>query len=131
MPKAKKNKTILQSKPGLLKSEREQKQKSKPQTKTHGSLKPTKQHTKTKQWSSNTDGGKRLLTCCSVIDRQAAFAIQKLVEADETKKKGASLKSLTLAPHIKEKRATYAVTCQALKCKSYALPSGQTHEQQS
>ena len=42
--------------------------------------------------------------------------MQRLLTADETRSKGASLKSLTLAPHIQHKRATYAVTCQVLQC---------------
>lgn len=54
--------------------------------------------------------------CINVIHRQAAFAVQRLLTADETRSKGASLKSLTLAPHIQHKRATYAVTCQVLQC---------------
>mmetsp|Transcript_40301 Transcript_40301/g.89498 ORF Transcript_40301/g.89498 Transcript_40301/m.89498 type:complete len:538 (+) Transcript_40301:127-1740(+) len=57
----------------------------------------------------------RGIKCSSVIDRQAAYAVERLVEADASKSKGASLKSLTLAPNIVNKRATYAVTCQVLK----------------
>lgn len=59
----------------------------------------------------------RLLQCKSVVDRQAAWAMQRLVEADEGRGRGATLKSLTLAPHIQAKKATYAVTCQAMKCR--------------
>ncbi len=54
--------------------------------------------------------------CRSVIDRQAADAVAKLVHAAETHQSGATIKSLTLAPHIVHKKATFAVTCQTLKC---------------
>jgi hypothetical protein len=99
----------------------------------------------------------RSLVCKSIIDRQAAHALEVLVEADkanssgsssigETSKghlqqqdivrqesmasvagtvsstvmgrspnRGATLKSLTLAPHVHEKAATFAVTCEVLK----------------
>ncbi len=64
------------------------------------------------------------LQCMNPIHRQAAFAVQRLVTADATKSKGASLKSLTLAPHIENKRATYAVTCQVLKCEGACHGAG-------
>ncbi|KAG2499505.1 hypothetical protein HYH03_002452 [Edaphochlamys debaryana] len=51
----------------------------------------------------------------STVHQQAAFAVQRLLEADRDRRHGASLKSLTLAPHIVAKKATYAVTCQVLK----------------
>ncbi len=54
--------------------------------------------------------------CISTVHQQAAFAVQRLLEADSSRKHGASLKSLTLAPHVVAKKATYAVTCQVLKC---------------
>ena len=52
----------------------------------------------------------------SVIDRQAAAALGKLLAADSARSGGASIKSLTLAPHVVEKKATHAVTCNTLKC---------------
>ena len=58
-----------------------------------------------------------ILYAASIIDRQAAFAVEKLVEAHAAKRGGASLKSLTLGPRVVEKKATHAVTCQVLKCK--------------
>ena len=64
--------------------------------------------------------------CANVIHRQAASAVMRLVVSDSTKTKGASLKSLTLASHVQHKKATYAVTCQVLKCECPAattLPS--------
>ncbi|BDA47879.1 probable 28S rRNA (cytosine-C(5))-methyltransferase [Coccomyxa sp. Obi] len=51
----------------------------------------------------------------SVVDRQAASAIAKLLHADATGMGGASLKSLTLGPTIQAKKATYAVTCETLR----------------
>lgn len=52
----------------------------------------------------------------SVIHRQAAVAVGKLLAADATRSGGANVKALTLAPHIAEKKATYAVTCNTLRC---------------
>ncbi|GLC36293.1 hypothetical protein PLESTM_000428100 [Pleodorina starrii] len=53
----------------------------------------------------------------SIVHQQAALAVQRLLEADSSRQHGASLKSLTLAPHVEAKKATFAVTCQVLKCK--------------
>ena len=61
-------------------------------------------------------GSSRYWRCMSVVDQQAAFAVQRLLQADSSRSNGASLKSLTLAPHIVAKKATYAVTCQVVKC---------------
>ena len=49
------------------------------------------------------------------MDRQAARAVQQLLQADASGRGGASIKSLTLAPSIEAKKATHAVTCQTLK----------------
>lgn len=51
----------------------------------------------------------------SVIHRQAALAIAKMLHADATGTGGASIKSLTLSPTIQAKKATYAVTCETLR----------------
>jgi putative methyltransferase len=56
--------------------------------------------------------------CHSIADRQAATAIKKLLAAQANGRHGASIKSLTLAPHIQAKKATFKVTCETLK----ALP---------
>eukprot|EP00897_Mesotaenium_endlicherianum_P009684 jgi/Mesen1/8744/ME000052S08166 len=50
-----------------------------------------------------------------IVRRQAAGALGKLLAADAAKKGGASIKSLTLAPTIVAKKATYALTCQTLR----------------
>lgn len=55
------------------------------------------------------------LFATSEILRQAAYAVGRLVEADETGKRGVSLKSLTLGSHVKQKKAVYAVTVETLK----------------
>jgi hypothetical protein len=68
------------------------------------------------QGSSSRQHQGRQLQPQGVVDRQAAYAVQALVEADEGRGKGVTLKSLTLAPHITAKKATYKVTCEALKC---------------
>ena len=54
-------------------------------------------------------------SCQSEIDRQAASCVGKLLAADASKRGGASIKALTLAPHINAKKAVYAVTCQTLQ----------------
>ncbi|KAI8463734.1 MAG: S-adenosyl-L-methionine-dependent methyltransferase [Monoraphidium minutum] len=51
----------------------------------------------------------------SVIDRQASEAVGRLLRAAETRAAGATIKSLTLAPHVVHKKPTFAVTCQTLK----------------
>ena len=62
-------------------------------------------------------GGKiaQIWGCHSIVDRQAVSALVRLLAADKTHRKGASLKSLTLAPHIQAKQATYAVTVKTLE----------------
>ena len=52
----------------------------------------------------------------SAVVRHAAEALAKLLAADESRSGGKTIKSLTLAPHIKEKKATFALTCQTLRC---------------
>lgn len=53
--------------------------------------------------------------CASVIDQQSAEALLRLLSAAETRTAGATIKSLTLAPHIVHKKPTYAVTVETLK----------------
>ena len=55
-------------------------------------------------------------SCQSEVDRQAAACISKVLASDASKSNGKTIKSLTLAPHIKAKKAVYAVTCQTLQC---------------
>lgn len=55
------------------------------------------------------------------VHRQAAIAVGKLLEADEKKQGGASIKTLTLAPGVIAKKATYALTCETLRCESHCL----------
>lgn len=59
------------------------------------------------------DGGR--MVAASDILRQAAYAVGRLVDADQTGKHGVSLKSLTLGRHVKQKKAVYAVTVETLK----------------
>ena len=42
--------------------------------------------------------------------------MEKILEAHRTKRKGVSLKSLTLGSNIEAKKATYAVTLESIKC---------------
>jgi hypothetical protein len=53
--------------------------------------------------------------CASIIDQQSAEALHRLLSAAETRTAGATIKSLTLAPHIVHKKPTYAVTVETLK----------------
>lgn len=53
----------------------------------------------------------------SPVVRYAAEAVAKLIAADASQQSGKSIKSLTLAPHVSTKKATYALTCQTLRCK--------------
>ena len=52
---------------------------------------------------SVASGGKPLQPT-SVVHRQAAFAVSRLLAADASQREGATLKSLTLAPHIEAKK---------------------------
>lgn len=52
----------------------------------------------------------------SLVLRQASEIVQRLLLADATgKRRGASLKSLALAPHVSNKKAVYAVAIETLK----------------
>ena len=62
--------------------------------------------------------------CASVVDRQAASAVGKLLQSDATRRKGVSVKALTLAPSIQAKAATHAVTCETLKRACRPLQGG-------
>ena len=53
--------------------------------------------------------------CHSAVDRQAATAVKRLLSAHKSGQHGASVKSLTLAPHIQAPKATFKVTCETLK----------------
>lgn len=77
-----------------------------------------------KQSQHQSAGSPPLWRCISTVHQQATFAVQRLLEADSSRKHGASLKSLTLAPHVVAKKATYAVTCQVLKCEPGGLGCG-------
>ena len=54
----------------------------------------------------------------SPVVRFAAEALKKLLVADESQRSGKSIKSLTLAPHVSTKKATFALTCQTLRCEA-------------
>ena len=57
----------------------------------------------------------RTLVPVNQTHRQAANIVGRLLHADATGRHGASLKSLTLAPHIISKKAVHAVTIETLK----------------
>ena len=64
---------------------------------------------------------RRCLRCQSDVDQQASDAVHRLLQASRRKSRGASIKSLTLAPHITAKKAVHAVTCETLKCEVAAM----------
>ena len=89
---------------------------------------PAKIHVKSNQVASNSavasppnsvpsqQQQQQFWSCQSEVDRQAAACISKVLASDASKRNGKTVKSLTLAPHIKAKKAVYAVTCQTLQC---------------
>ena len=79
--------------------------------KTHKRLKSTHNQTPSNQQPTKT----HLFVAQNEIHRQSAQAITRLLRADATSAHGTSLKSLTLAPHITNKKAVYAVTIETLK----------------
>ncbi len=50
------------------------------------------------------------------VVRHSSEAVSKLLSASETKRSGASIKSLCLAAHVTAKKATFALTVQTLRC---------------
>ena len=52
--------------------------------------------------------------CMNAIHNHASFAVRRMLESSGTSNH-LNLKSLTLAPHIENKKAVHAVTCQVLK----------------
>lgn len=64
---------------------------------------------------------KQFWSCQSEVDRQAAACISKVLASDTSRRNGKTIKSLTLAPNIKAKKAVYAVTCQTLQCRTLQL----------
>ena len=67
---------------------------------------------------------KHWLRCQSDVDQQASDAVHRLLQASRSKSRGASIRSLTLAPHITAKKAVHAVTCETLKCELAAMQDG-------
>lgn len=79
---------------------------------SHGDCIPRSQHHRSEPRDPSQPAPWR---CASIIDQQAARAVTRLLHADATRTQGATVKSLTLAPHIEHKRATFAVTVETLK----------------
>lgn len=61
---------------------------------------------------------KKLHSCASALHKQCAEIVETVLRADGSKGKGVNLKSLTLAPEIQSKKATHAVVCETLRCKT-------------
>ena len=62
-------------------------------------------------------GGRRALPrgLSRVVWRQAAGVVARLLDADGSRRGGASIKTLTLAPGVAAKKVTHAVVCETLK----------------
>lgn len=52
------------------------------------------------------------------VRRQAAKVVGTLLKGDADRRASASIKSLIYAPSVVAKKATLALTCQTLKCKT-------------
>ncbi|GMH32500.1 hypothetical protein BSKO_00334 [Bryopsis sp. KO-2023] len=74
---------------------------------------------KRKRESAGGDGSRKVAHnwwgCASVVDKQAANVVGKVLGAAERKSRGVNIKSLTLADGMRAKKATHAVVCQTLK----------------
>lgn len=66
--------------------------------------------------------GRRHWSLASAVHKQAAACVARMLAAAESRSRGVSLKSLTLAPHIVAKKATHAVTYETLKRESDPSP---------
>jgi hypothetical protein len=53
--------------------------------------------------------------------REAATVLRRVLRGDASKRSGGSIKSLVFSPSVRNKRATFALVCQTLKCKPPAL----------
>lgn len=104
MPKVKKHKTVLAVRQTVTKPQKQTASK-------HSETKPTKE----RNAAPKPKQQRAAWTCASIIDQQSADALSKLLAAAETHTAGATIKSLTLAPHIVHKKPTFAVTVETLK----------------
>lgn len=48
--------------------------------------------------------------------REAATVLRRVLRGDASKRSGGSIKSLVFSPSVRNKRATFALVCQTLKC---------------
>jgi hypothetical protein len=123
MPKVKKHKSVLAAKQSITKPSRTGIEKHK--VKHTPKLQQQQQSTRPGKAAAATAKAPRAhraaawphgqWRCASVIDQQSAEALHRLLAAAETCTAGATIKSLTLAPHIVHKKPTYAVTVETLK----------------
>ena len=49
--------------------------------------------------------------------REAAAVLRRVLRGDATRRAAGSIKSLVYSPTVRNKRATFALVCQTLKCK--------------
>ncbi|WIA09502.1 hypothetical protein OEZ85_008901 [Tetradesmus obliquus] len=122
MPKVKKHKSVLAAKQSITKkpatSTQHNNRKPQQQTQQQQSARPSKQASvrpKAPRAGHAAAWPAGQWRCASVIDQQSAEALLRLLSAAETRTAGATIKSLTLAPHIVHKKPTYAVTVETLK----------------
>jgi putative methyltransferase len=90
-------------------------QKPKPQKPTQGHRQGSNPYNRDSSAASGRHSASSGWQCASVIDQQSSEVLEKLLLAAETRRGGATIKSLTLAPHIIHKKPTFAVTCETLK----------------
>ncbi|KAK9808127.1 hypothetical protein WJX73_009331 [Symbiochloris irregularis] len=53
--------------------------------------------------------------CASIVSKQAAAIVRRILAADASRRADASIRSLTLAPSVQAKKATHAVVCETLR----------------
>jgi putative methyltransferase len=119
MPKPpKKLKPVFAARPPQQQQQQQQRASKKPKQQTvsqspHKLSQGTRKHPSAAFKHINTSHN--TWQCSSVIDQQSSEVLDKLLSAAETRRGGATIKSLTLAPHIVHKKPTFAVTCETLK----------------
>lgn len=115
MPKApKKFKPVVGARPAHQQQQQQQQRQHHQSVKTQKPKQPQAASNKQPRSTTRTTSAAGW-QCASVIDQQSAEVLQRLLQAAETRRGGATIKSLTLAPHIVHKKPTFAVTCETLK----------------
>jgi hypothetical protein len=122
MPKVKKHKSVLGANHSMTKPTHLNKPQQQKKTTSQPQQQQSSRFSKSAAATAKAPGAHHVAAwphgqwrCASVIDQQSAEALHRLLAAAETRTAGATIKSLTLAPHIVHKKPTYAVTVETLK----------------